>query len=78
MIPAFLAHISGTILTELQRNNEMITLSQAMMQIKIPNVVVAVISENRLYNIILSKQAGSHTLTIIGHPGFQIYTFTFG
>jgi len=38
----------------------------------------AVISENRLYNIISSKQAGSHTLTIIGHPGFEIYTFTFG
>ncbi len=39
---------------------------------------VAVISENRLYNIISSKQAGSHTLTIIGQPGFEIYTFTFG
>ncbi|MHB8546277.1 MAG: redoxin family protein [Nitrosotalea sp.] len=39
---------------------------------------VAMISENRLYNIISSKQASSHTLTIIGHPGFQIYTFTFG
>ena len=38
----------------------------------------AIISENRLYNIISSKQAGSHTLTIIGHPGFEIYTFTFG
>ena len=38
----------------------------------------AMISENRLYNIISSKQAGSHTLTIIGHPGFEIYTFTFG
>jgi len=37
-----------------------------------------VISEHRLYNIISSKQAGSHTLTIIGHPGFEIYTFTFG
>ncbi|MDE1842559.1 MAG: redoxin domain-containing protein [Thaumarchaeota archaeon] len=36
------------------------------------------ISENRLYNIVSSPQAGSHTLTIIGHPGFQIYTFTFG
>ncbi len=36
------------------------------------------ISENRLYNIVSSQQAGSHTLTIIGHPGFQIYTFTFG
>ncbi|HEX5358614.1 MAG TPA: redoxin domain-containing protein [Candidatus Nitrosotalea sp.] len=38
----------------------------------------AIISENRLYNIISSKQAGSHTVTIIGHPGFEIYTFTFG
>ncbi len=39
---------------------------------------IATISENRLYNVISSKQAGSHTLTIIGHPGFEIYTFTFG
>lgn len=39
---------------------------------------IATISENRLYNIISSKQTGSHTLTIIGHPGFEIYTFTFG
>src|SRR5574337_385174 len=39
---------------------------------------VTTIAENRLYNIISSKQAGSHTLTIIGHPGFEIYTFTFG
>ena len=38
----------------------------------------ALISEHRLYNIISSKQAGSHTVTIIGHPGFEIYTFTFG
>jgi thiol-disulfide isomerase/thioredoxin len=39
---------------------------------------MATISENRLYNIISSKQAGSHTLTIVGQPGFEIYTFTFG
>jgi len=39
---------------------------------------IAIISEHRLYNIISSKQAGSHTVTIIGHPGFEIYTFTFG
>jgi len=38
----------------------------------------AIISEHRLYNIISSKQAGSHTVTIIAHPGFEIYTFTFG
>lgn len=38
----------------------------------------AIISEHRLYNIISSKQAGSHTVTIIGHPGLEIYTFTFG
>jgi thiol-disulfide isomerase/thioredoxin len=36
------------------------------------------IAENRLYNIISSQQAGSHTLTLIAKPGFQIYTFTFG
>jgi len=36
------------------------------------------ISEHRLYNIVSGKQAGSHILTIIAHPGFQIYTFTFG
>jgi thiol-disulfide isomerase/thioredoxin len=36
------------------------------------------ISEHRLYNIISSAQPGSHILTIIAHPGFQIYTFTFG
>ena len=39
---------------------------------------VAGISEHRLYNLISSKQQGSHTITIIGRPGFQIYTFTFG
>ena len=38
----------------------------------------AKISEHRLYNIISSKQQGSHTITIIAQPGFQIYTFTFG
>ncbi len=36
------------------------------------------ISEHRLYNIISSNQAGSHILTILTQPGFQIYTFTFG
>ena len=36
------------------------------------------ISENRLYNIVSTSQAGPHTLTIIAQPGFQIYTFTFG
>ena len=36
------------------------------------------ISENRLYNIISSQQAGAHTLTLITKLGFQIYTFTFG
>lgn len=36
------------------------------------------VSENRLYNIVSSSTAGSHTLTIVAQPGFQIYTFTFG
>ncbi|MDE1770544.1 MAG: redoxin domain-containing protein [Thaumarchaeota archaeon] len=36
------------------------------------------ISDHRLYNIISSRESGSHTLTIIAHPGFEIYTFTFG
>jgi thiol-disulfide isomerase/thioredoxin len=36
------------------------------------------IAENRLYNIVSSQQAGSHTLTLLAKPGFQIYTFTFG
>jgi thiol-disulfide isomerase/thioredoxin len=36
------------------------------------------ITDHRLYNIISSKQASSHTLTIMAHPGFEIYTFTFG
>ena len=36
------------------------------------------ISEHKLYNIVSSAQPSSHTLTIISHPGFQIYTFTFG
>jgi thiol-disulfide isomerase/thioredoxin len=36
------------------------------------------ISDHRLYNVISSKQQGTHTLTITGHPGFEIYTFTFG
>ena len=35
-------------------------------------------SENRLYNIVSTSQAGSHTLIITAKPGFQIYTFTFG
>ena len=39
---------------------------------------VAHVSENRLYNIISSSEASSHTLTIIAKPGFEIYTFTFG
>lgn len=36
------------------------------------------VSENRLYNIISSSEASSHTLTIIAKSGFEIYTFTFG
>ena len=36
------------------------------------------ISENRLYNIVSTSQAGPHTLAITAKPGFQIYTFTFG
>lgn len=36
------------------------------------------ISEDRLYNIVSTSQAGPHTLTIIAKSGFQIYTFTFG
>ncbi|MEX0764692.1 MAG: redoxin family protein [Nitrosopumilaceae archaeon] len=34
--------------------------------------------DERLYNIISTKEAASHTLTIIAKPGFEIYTFTFG
>ena len=35
--------------------------------------------EPRLYNIISSKEAGTHLLElIISNPGFEIYTFTFG
>ena len=36
------------------------------------------ISGDRLYNLISSSDAGTHTLTIIAKPGFEIYTFTFG
>lgn len=36
------------------------------------------VSENRLYNLVSSSTAGSHTLTITAQSGFQIYTFTFG
>ena len=36
------------------------------------------ISENRLYNIVSTNQAGQHTLTILAKPGFQMFTFTFG
>lgn len=36
------------------------------------------ISGDRLYNLISSRNAGTHTLTIIAKPGFEIYTFTFG
>lgn len=36
------------------------------------------ISGDRLYNVISSNNAGTHTLTIIAKPGFEIYTFTFG
>lgn len=36
------------------------------------------VSENRLYNVISSEQAGPHTVTLIAKPGFQMFTFTFG
>jgi len=37
------------------------------------------VTEPRLYNIISSKEAGTHLLElIISNPGFEIYTFTFG
>ena len=36
------------------------------------------VSDERLYNIISTKEAASHTLTIMAKPGFEIYTFTFG
>ena len=39
---------------------------------------VAHISGDRLYNIISTNEASSHTLTIVAKPGFEIYTFTFG
>jgi hypothetical protein len=36
-------------------------------------------SEPKLYNIVKSDNAASHTLEIIvDSPGFEIYTFTFG
>ena len=36
------------------------------------------VSNERLYNIISTDDAASHTLTIIAKPSFEIYTFTFG
>lgn len=36
------------------------------------------VSENRLYNIIASQQAGPHVITLVAKQGFQIFTFTFG
>ncbi|HJU12959.1 MAG TPA: redoxin domain-containing protein [Candidatus Nitrosotalea sp.] len=36
------------------------------------------ISDNRLYNLVSSTEAGQHTLTLIAKQGFQIFTFTFG
>jgi len=37
------------------------------------------VEEPRLYNIVTSKEATSHTLEIqVPEPGFEIYTFTFG
>lgn len=36
------------------------------------------VSDDRLYTLISAAQAGTHTLTLIAKPGFQIYTFTFG
>ena len=36
------------------------------------------IDENRLYTLVSTKVAESHTLTIIAKQGFEIYTFTFG
>jgi len=39
---------------------------------------LAHVSDERLYNIISTKEAASHTLTIVAKPGFEIYTFTFG
>jgi hypothetical protein len=36
-------------------------------------------SEPKLYNVVNSNKAESHTLEIIvNSPGFEIYTFTFG
>ena len=37
------------------------------------------ISEPRLYNLIDSKQEGSHEIIIeVKNTGFEIFTFTFG
>ena len=37
------------------------------------------ITEPRLYNIIDSKQEGSHEIVIeVENAGFEIFTFTFG
>lgn len=36
------------------------------------------ILEHRLYNLVSENSASGHVLTIIAHPGFEIYTFTFG
>lgn len=36
------------------------------------------VSEDRLYNLISSQQAGPHVITLVAKPGFQIFTFTFG
>ncbi|HSB57883.1 MAG TPA: redoxin family protein [Nitrosopumilaceae archaeon] len=36
------------------------------------------ISNNNLYNLVSSKEADQHTLTIVAKQGFEIYTFTFG
>jgi len=36
------------------------------------------ILNNKLYNLVSSKEADQHTLTIVAKQGFEIYTFTFG
>lgn len=39
---------------------------------------IAIVNASRLYDLVDTPTYGTHTIEILAHPGFRIYTFTFG
>ena len=60
---------------QIQVDGKPLTLDNAGLDTKNSQAHIA---ENRLYNLVLDKSPGGHILTITAHPGFTIFTFTFG